>query len=168
MVSWSYYCIKIWSSEVWMCRWCVNLTSSEGLKFSVLWVWDYLYQQMIWINHTEPQETTHTAATAFITHTTFLKIFDYFISQIITQINLRTWKHKMLWNWKINKVSVCVCVCFCDKRGHTFVRWLMRTLPHVLTFQNAYKSYRVSFFGESRNAQSPVRAKFRYRVGVGQ
>ncbi len=24
------------------------------------------------------------------------------------------------------------------------------------------------FFGESRNAQSPVRAKFRYRVGVGQ
>ncbi len=27
---------------------------------------------------------------------------------------------------------------------------------------NAYKSYRVSFLGESRNA--PVRAKFRYRT----
>ncbi len=37
----------------------------------------------------------------------------------------------------------------------------MRTLPHVPTFQNAYKSYRVSFLGESRNAESPVRAKFR-------
>ncbi len=35
--------------------------------------------------------------------------------------------------------------------------------------QNAYKSYRVSFFvGESINAPSPVRAKFRCRVGVGQ
>ncbi len=32
----------------------------------------------------------------------------------------------------------------------------MRTLPHVPTFQNAYKSYGVSFFGESRNAQSSV------------
>jgi len=42
----------------------------------------------------------------------------------------------------------------------------------VLTFQNAYKEYRVRFFllggGGSRNAQSPVRAKFRCRVGVGQ
>ncbi len=45
----------------------------------------------------------------------------------------------------------------------------MRTLPHVPTFQNAYKSYRVSFLGESRNAPvSPVRAKFRCRVGVQQ
>ncbi len=44
----------------------------------------------------------------------------------------------------------------------------MRTLPHVPTFQNAYKSNRVSFLGESRNAQSHVRAKFRCRVGVGQ
>ncbi len=44
----------------------------------------------------------------------------------------------------------------------------MRTLPHVPTFQNAYKSYRVSFGGGSRNEQSPVRAKFRCRVGVGQ
>ncbi len=44
----------------------------------------------------------------------------------------------------------------------------MRTLLHVPTFQNAYKSYRVSFLGESRHAQSPVRAKFRCRVGVGQ
>jgi len=35
--------------------------------------------------------------------------------------------------------------------------------------QNAYKSYRVSFGRVgSRNAQSPVRAKFRCRVGVGQ
>ncbi len=39
----------------------------------------------------------------------------------------------------------------------------------VPIIQNAYKSYRVSFFGGgSRNAQSPVRAKFRCRVGVGQ
>ncbi len=45
----------------------------------------------------------------------------------------------------------------------------MRTLPHVPTFQNTYKSYRVGFLGgESKNAQFPVRAKFRCRVGVGQ
>ncbi len=30
--------------------------------------------------------------------------------------------------------------------------------------QNAYKSYRVSFWGGSRNVQSPVRAKFRCRA----
>ncbi len=34
----------------------------------------------------------------------------------------------------------------------------------VPIIQNAYKSYRVSFLGQSRN----VRAKFRCRVGVGQ
>ncbi len=39
------------------------------------------------------------------------------------------------------------------------------SVPIIL---NAYKSYRVRFFGESRNAQSPVRAKFMCRVGVGQ
>ncbi len=44
----------------------------------------------------------------------------------------------------------------------------MRTLPHVPTFQNTYKSYRVKFLGESRTAQFPVRAKFRFMVGVGQ
>ncbi len=38
----------------------------------------------------------------------------------------------------------------------------------VPIIQNAYKSYRVSFWGESRNAQSLVRDKFRCRVGVGQ
>ncbi len=38
----------------------------------------------------------------------------------------------------------------------------------VPIIQNAYKSYRVSVLGESRNAPSPVRAKFRCRVGVGQ
>ncbi len=38
----------------------------------------------------------------------------------------------------------------------------------VPIIQNANKSYRVSFWGDSRNAQSPVRAKFRCRVGVGQ
>ncbi len=39
----------------------------------------------------------------------------------------------------------------------------------VSIIQNAYKSYRVSFFGEeSRNAQSPVRAKFKCRVGLGK
>ncbi len=38
----------------------------------------------------------------------------------------------------------------------------------VPIIQNAYESYRVSFLGESRNTQSPVRAKFRCRVGVGQ
>ncbi len=38
----------------------------------------------------------------------------------------------------------------------------------VPIIQNAYKSYRVSFLGESRNVQSPVRAKFRCRVCVGQ
>ncbi len=38
----------------------------------------------------------------------------------------------------------------------------------VLIIQNAYKSYRVSFLRENRNAPSPVRAKFRCRVGVGQ
>ncbi len=37
-------------------------------------------------------------------------------------------------------------------------------------FKMLIKSYRVSFFlgGGRRNAQSPVRAKFRCRVGVGQ
>ncbi len=34
--------------------------------------------------------------------------------------------------------------------------------------QNTYKSYRVSFGGESRNAQSPVSAKFMCSVVVGQ
>ncbi len=45
----------------------------------------------------------------------------------------------------------------------------------VPIIQNAYTSYRVRFFfwgggggGGSRNTQSPVRAKFRCRVGVGQ
>ncbi len=33
--------------------------------------------------------------------------------------------------------------------------------PH---FSKYYKSYRVSFLGESRNAPSPVRAKFRCRA----
>ncbi len=47
------------------------------------------------------------------------------------------------------------------------VKVTFRTLTHVPTFQNAYKSYRVRFFWGSWNAQSPVRAKFRYRVGVG-
>ncbi len=36
----------------------------------------------------------------------------------------------------------------------------MRTLPHVPTFQNAYKSYRVKV------EMSPVRAKFRCRAIV--
>ncbi len=79
-------------------------------------------------------------------------------------------------------VYACVCV-------RTFL-WQMRTLicimtqvwqryykvkvtfqdiAHVPTFQNAYRSYRVSFLGGgSRNAQSPVRARFRCRVRVGQ
>ncbi len=39
----------------------------------------------------------------------------------------------------------------------------MRTLPHVPIFQNAYKSYRMSFF-EKAKMQSPVRAKFRCRA----
>ncbi len=34
----------------------------------------------------------------------------------------------------------------------------------VPIIQNAYKSYRVSFLGESRNAPSPVRAKFKCRA----
>ncbi len=34
----------------------------------------------------------------------------------------------------------------------------------VPIIQNASKSYRVSFLGESRNAPSPVRAKFRCRA----
>ncbi len=38
----------------------------------------------------------------------------------------------------------------------------------VPIIQYAYKSYRVSFWGRSRKAPSPVRAKFRCRVGVGQ
>ncbi len=40
----------------------------------------------------------------------------------------------------------------------------MRTLSHVPIIQNAFKSYRVSFCGESINAPSPVRAKFRCRA----
>ncbi len=46
----------------------------------------------------------------------------------------------------------------------------MRTLPHVPTFQNTFKSYRVMFFwgGGGGVEMSPVRAKFRCRVGVGQ
>ncbi len=39
------------------------------------------------------------------------------------------------------------------------------SVPIIL---NAYKSYRVSFLGGNINAPSPVRAKFRCRVGVGQ
>ncbi len=39
----------------------------------------------------------------------------------------------------------------------------------VPIIQNAYKSYRVSFLGgKLKCAESPVRAKFRCRVGVGQ
>ncbi len=34
----------------------------------------------------------------------------------------------------------------------------------VPIIQNAYKSYRESFWGESLNTQSPVRAKFRCRA----
>ncbi len=34
----------------------------------------------------------------------------------------------------------------------------------VPIIQNTYKSYRGSFLGESRNAQSPVRARFRCRA----
>ncbi len=41
----------------------------------------------------------------------------------------------------------------------------MRTLPHVPTFQDAYKTYRVTGGVEM---QSPVGAKFRCRVAVGQ
>ncbi len=45
----------------------------------------------------------------------------------------------------------------------------MRTFSVSPIIKNAYKSYRVSFLGGgSRNAPSPVRAKFRCRVGVGQ
>jgi len=39
------------------------------------------------------------------------------------------------------------------------------SVPIIL---NSYKSYSVCFLRESRNAPSPVRAKFRCRVGVGQ
>ncbi len=42
---------------------------------------------------------------------------------------------------------VCVCVCLCDG-----------------VCVSVCKSYRVSFLGESRNAPSPVRGKFRCRV----
>ncbi len=39
----------------------------------------------------------------------------------------------------------------------------------VPIIQSAYKSYRVSFFGGGGvEMQSPVKAKFRCRVGVGQ
>ncbi len=38
----------------------------------------------------------------------------------------------------------------------------------VPIIQNAYKSYRVSFLGGKVEMQSPVKAKCRCRVGVGQ
>ncbi len=38
----------------------------------------------------------------------------------------------------------------------------------VPIIQNAYKSYSVRFFWGKVEMQSPVRAKFRCRVGVGQ
>ncbi len=63
-----------------------------------------------------------------------------------TQICIMTW----LWHRYYNEEGVY---------GDIF------SVPIV---QNAYKSYRVSCFGESRNAQSPVRAKFRCKVVVGQ
>ncbi len=57
------------------------------------------------------------------------------------------------------RVCVCVCVRACvrvfvtnqdidlyNDTGITRWRWLFRTLTHVPTFQNAYKSYRVRFF----------------------
>ncbi len=40
----------------------------------------------------------------------------------------------------------------------------MSTLPHVPIFQTTHKSYRVSFFVEKVEMQSPVRAKFRFSV----
>ncbi len=56
----------------------------------------------------------------------------------------------------------CVCVCVrvfvtnedihlhndTGMTGITRWRWFMRTLTHVPTFQNTYKSYRVSFWGK--------------------
>ncbi len=77
-------------------------------------------------------------------------------------------------------VCVCVCVCVC------MFMWFMWTQICIMIWvwhryykekviyedifsvhiiQNAYKSFRVSFLG-GRNAPSPVRAKFRCRVGV--
>ncbi len=38
----------------------------------------------------------------------------------------------------------------------------------VPIIQNLYKSYRTSFLGGELEMQSPVRAKFRCRVGLGQ
>jgi len=77
---------------------------------------------------------------------------------------------------------VCVCVS-----GHVYVVYedtnlyndmgmtrryykevIYEDVLSVPIIQNAYKSYRVSIWGESRNAPSRLRAKFWCRVGVGQ
>ncbi len=103
---------------------------------------------------------------------------------------------KMVWVWVsvcewvcvcvcVCVVCVCVCVCVCvrvfvtnqdidlyNDTGMTQVlqgegdfsgHWPMSPLFKTLINHTEW-----GFFGESWNAQSPVRAKFRYRVGVGQ
>ncbi len=83
-------------------------------------------------------------------------------------------------------IQICVCVCMCVCVD--MFMWFMRTQICIMTWvwhryykekviyedifsvpiiQNAYKSYRVSFSG-GKVEMSPVRAKFRCRVGVGQ
>ncbi len=88
---------------------------------------------------------------------------------------------KPLWAW----VNVCVCVCVC---GHVYVvyedtnlyndmgmtevlqgegdLWGHFQCPHNLKTLIDHTEW--VFWGENRNAPSPVRAKFRCRVGVGQ
>ncbi len=61
----------------------------------------------------------------------------------------------------------CVCVCVCVRACvHVYV--VYEDIFSVPIIQNAYKSNRVSFLGGKLGGKSPVRAKFRCRVGVGQ
>ncbi len=68
---------------------------------------------------------------------------------------------------------VCVCVYvyvvyedthLYNDTGITQEMVIYEDIFSVPIIQNAYKSYRVSFLGKGRNAQSPVRAKFRCRA----
>ncbi len=79
-------------------------------------------------------------------------------SAVLCDGHLQTLMHVyQSWESLVWSTQVCVCARFCDTNlyndmgmtmtGITRWRWLFSTLPHVPTFQNADKSYRVRFFG---------------------
>ncbi len=113
-----------------------------------------------------PNDTDMLSAFADL-HLTRSKHLNYFNTHMYLFTVSET-KCKPHWCWtavrwmrylQMETVCVCVCVCVCvrvfvtnqdidlyNDTGITRWRWLFRTLTHVPTFQNAYKSYRVRFF----------------------